>query len=151
MKKIIQPIRDAVADKLQLTLDQLKNLSEDYFCYEKFISKFDNKNQCGTICCVAGWYPKWFPHAGLKWTNLLPDNKTHVNDVCTFLANYHLLSRKVILDLFYGGNLLNDSYRFKIKEISIESSKFEVEQRFSAIIALLRSGKLDEFITIDNE
>jgi hypothetical protein len=151
MGKITKKLRNEIANKLQLTLDKLKELPEELFFYRTFVKTYNEKNQCGTVCCVAGWYPFWFPESGLIWspkTNgiLNTNDGNHIEDK---LVSFHKLDEDVILDLFYAQNTFRYKNGFSIAVISFDSKKSEVEQRFSDVIALIRTGKLDNFLLTD--
>jgi len=103
-----------ILDRLWTTIEQLVNLSPRKFKYSETVAKGDLKKVCGTVCCVAGWYPKWFPESGLEYRlreisvdpspgevpyvyvsgNHLPMNHT--------LKYYHGLAHSIINFLFYG-------------------------------------------------
>ena len=45
----------------------LKTLEDKDFKYDRFISKYDRKNDCGTVCCAFGWMPRFVPETDVKW------------------------------------------------------------------------------------
>ena len=47
-------------------LNKVKTLKEEEFTFSTFVK--ESKNGCGTICCVAGWFPKWFPNSPFRWS-----------------------------------------------------------------------------------
>lgn len=92
--------KELILQRLQLTIDKLKQLSPAQFNYESYVTEFNNKG-CGTVCCVAGWYPEWFREAGLKWNELhgLISDESHP---LYTLAAYHGVNDEIIDCLFYG-------------------------------------------------
>lgn len=40
----------------------LKELPEDKFDFSDVVSKYDDENKCGTVCCAIGWTPIIFPN-----------------------------------------------------------------------------------------
>jgi len=45
----------------------LKTLGDSEFLYSSFVRKYDEENECGTVCCAWGWMPKFVPEAGVIW------------------------------------------------------------------------------------
>jgi hypothetical protein len=94
-----------ILHRLWATVKQLVNLPDDNFAYNLYVTKGNIDKGCGTVCCVAGWYPKWFPESGLKWESIadktvkLCNWETLVSDC---LEDYHGLSFEIICFLFYG-------------------------------------------------
>jgi hypothetical protein len=52
-------------EKFLAIIEFLEKLDESQFDYGDFVSKTDD-NGCGTVCCVAGWFPAIFPN-DFKW------------------------------------------------------------------------------------
>lgn len=48
-------------ENLDKVISFLKELEEPEFNFGDVVSKFDQQNECGTVCCAAGWFPKIFP------------------------------------------------------------------------------------------
>lgn len=44
----------------------LDTLKDEEFEFSDIVSKFDNKNHCGSVCCAVGWTPKLFPKE-IEW------------------------------------------------------------------------------------
>ena len=53
-------------EKLELILEKLKTLKPEQFVFYDFVEEYDTKG-CGTVCCVVGWFPRFFPNSGFKW------------------------------------------------------------------------------------
>lgn len=98
-----------VLGRLRATIEKLLMLPECQFAYDRYVTVANG--ECGTVCCVAGWYPQWFPEAGLKWQSY----GTHLDLISTShqdeyynqqesLIDYHGLSENLIEVLFYGYN-----------------------------------------------
>ena len=45
----------------------LRTLHPSGFNYTMYVTEWDRKHECGTVCCVWGWMPKFVPEAGVKW------------------------------------------------------------------------------------
>ena len=54
-------------DKLEIILEKVKTLKEEQFRFEEWITEFDEEKSCGTVCCIVGWMPQWFPNCGIKY------------------------------------------------------------------------------------
>ncbi len=89
----------------------LEGLKPEQFDYSEFVAKYDKAKECGTVCCVAGWYPKYIQEAGLYWdpksSNGLVSKKTI--RLSTALSEYHGLGEEVIDCLFYGYSFISES------------------------------------------
>lgn len=114
-----------VLERLQATIDNLRSLPNSKFSYEVFVDQYDSKKECGTVCCVAGWYPKWFPKSGLIWEDDTLSVKSRDKEIDTVLKKHHGLSKELISILFYGQER-TINYRFKLpkakKNIMVDNS-----------------------------
>lgn len=62
---------NTVNQNLQIILDKFKEMIKpEEFDFGSFVEKFDYNNNCGTVCCVAGWFPRMFPNSGFVWQKL---------------------------------------------------------------------------------
>lgn len=79
----------------------IQQLEDKEFKYKNYVTRM-NKKGCGTVCCVAGWYPKYFPQTNLVWRlgNLRPKGDYTFTD--EELIMYHGLDLGIISLLFYG-------------------------------------------------
>ena len=142
-------------EKINLLKDVVKHLKElnnDQFIYVTYVRKFDKENYCGTKCCVAGYYPQWFPEANLIYTKspytfsftIVPKYSLQEDDVRKTLCDFHELSDRLIGILFYGENFLHE--RFDGSKICIYSDNCatleEVIERFEVVIEGLTDGNI---------
>jgi hypothetical protein len=149
-----------VISRLQKTLKNLKELPSRSFNYGNFVSKskkLKDGSTCGTVCCVAGWYPKWFPEAGLIWYDHTLEAKStpkenldgYSNDINITLAKYHGISFQLVDILFYGQKEIiygkNDilSYYLGFEKDTFLIKKDEVIQLFQLIINLIKKDQID--------
>lgn len=51
-------------ERLRHLASSLRTLSPSEFNIHDWVTDFDTKKQCGTVCCAAGWLPRFFP---LDW------------------------------------------------------------------------------------
>lgn len=47
----------------------LRDVPEEKFRYDRYVSQYKKKDKCGTICCIVGWLPMIFPSV-FKWLQL---------------------------------------------------------------------------------
>lgn len=135
--------KQLILDRLIATRKKLRNLPDSKFDYSGYITKYHNG--CGTVCCVAGHYPLWFPEAGLVYRSVYDDpeywefgkQKVYLDTISgstrgisNLLANYHGLKEDLIAYLFYGDSCeeLDDYVE------SMFLSKKDVIKRFTNVI-----------------
>ena len=106
--------KSLILKRLWATIEKLVNLDPEQFSYSELVSEGNTEKVCGTVCCVAGWYPKWFPKAELIWDlsyssagfiqgiDLYPVNNNISTNVSNKLSEYHGLNDDIIDFLFYG-------------------------------------------------
>lgn len=90
----------------------LKTLKEEEFNYKSFVSRYDFKNICGTVCCAWGWVPKFAPESGIVWE--IEEGTVSVNIVASDYKWITVKPRDVDF-MFYGhynNYNLHDSKRF---------------------------------------
>jgi hypothetical protein len=90
-------------------------IKPEEFRFNEFVSKFDKESGCGTMCCIAGWFPKYFPNSGFYWkennyedqkipallVNKVTNNPVQRNDIANLLRCPSEFS-PVCEYLFYG-------------------------------------------------
>lgn len=147
MERICRTKKGALK-RLELTMLMLSDLKPGQFNYNEWVSKADFKHNCGTTCCVAGWYPAWFPESGLIWEsnqsayyfNLVL--KAPNIEIGRYLAEYHGLTLKVTSALFKGHPLLlNGKLLLPPVEDAYYTTINEVMERFQIIYEALLEGK----------
>lgn len=104
-----------VLERLKATIEKMKTLKNTQFHYSVFVSKYDEKSECGTVCCVAGWYGNWFKEHGFfyyqenhffDFRSIGRKTESGVNyEIGEILGEYHGLSYSIISTLFYGKDL----------------------------------------------
>lgn len=83
-------------EKFKKIIDFLGKLKSSQFNYRAFVQEFDEKNKCGTVCCVAGWFPAIFPK-NFKWVN-----RNSMNSVDEKRIKFLGIDDKLNWALFYG-------------------------------------------------
>lgn len=155
MRKTIEQKRKEVAAKLTKTLKKLERLPKEKFKYSSFISVPGRK--CGTVCCVAGWYPKWFPEAGLRYKTsplsslikfgIAGRTEFSINNVNEKLSKYHKITTDLVNHLFYGEGLTYHAPGYeRLQGIGLSASKRRVQALFRRTIQRILDGKYDEFL-----
>lgn len=133
---------------LERTINFLLGLKEDEFYYGTYVKKWDSLDQCGTTCCVAGWYPKWYPACDLYWNtfgelcsrqaNLQTD---HIRQT---LCEFHNLPLPVIEALFYGYPLYNEKNELILSYVGYAGNHLiglvGVINRFRLVLNALKEG-----------
>ena len=75
----------------------LKTLGDSEFLYSSFVRKYDEENECGTVCCAWGWMPKFVPEAGVKWVLKAGGGISHY-------PSHVLEINKGLIDFMFYGN-----------------------------------------------
>lgn len=147
--------KELILKRLGETYKMLCDLKEEEFDYLHYVSKFSDSHRrhgdyCGTICCVAGWYPKYFPDAGLEWNfknvsmagALLPDHSI-ANTVQGTLSLYHGLNDNIITCLFYGYDLKGTTLENWVFTKDYKVSLAEVRDRFADVYHLIVNEEIN--------
>lgn len=150
--------KSTVIKRLEKAIDILENkIKDEEFRYSSFVSDFDYEHNCGTVCCLAGWYPKYVPESGLRWNKKNEIYDTLVSktkswetiDIDKDLSNYHGLSLAAINFVFYGTDLWG-SLTKKILETEhgLSSNRHQLADNIRALIGVIKEGKQDKYLLI---
>lgn len=125
-----------VNKNLKIILDKFKQeVSKDQFRFSHMVTEFDTENNCGTICCIVGWFPKLFPNSGFIWVK---DGNSIYHTIQTLnggsikgnLMDLIGTSSSCLINyLFYGKNYQYPNFTTKYKDrpkLSIDSTYDEV-------------------------
>lgn len=128
-----------VLEILDGTIANMKTLKESEFDYSDFVSDFNLISQCGTVCCVAGWYPKWYPKSAFSWKehNLYAGGSDRSNSIAHALSEFHGLSCSLINVFFFGDRLYEYGF-LDDRDLVL----LEVIERFEKMRNLLASGEI---------
>lgn len=133
----------------------LLGLKTGEFAYQHFVTSYDPENLCGTVCCIMGWYPKYFPESGLDWE--INDNKTDLSmswkngDPDDVLAKYHGVSDDVIQAIFYC-DVLPDVGGNHMEQIDLKDAVLaDAIERVEKLIELIETGKIDNHLRLDEK
>lgn len=70
LKDMFISTKRAKIQRLTLLRDRfVENIPDAQFKYDKYVTKYDAKHGCGTICCIVGWLPEIFPTI-FKWAQV---------------------------------------------------------------------------------
>lgn len=96
--------------KLKLIIDRFKaHIAPNQFKFSDYVTEYDRINNCGSVCCIVGWFPKLFPKAGIIWGSRsldLVDKKD--GDIKKHLCELLQCSLDLVDYLFYGKNFTRD-------------------------------------------
>lgn len=98
-------------EKFEKIIAFLETIYESQFNYQVYVTAFDECTDCGTVCCVGGWFPKIFPE-DFEWVLSLAKNRLYVEMI---------------------GQPFSDSTSDSIQEF-LEISQFIYEALFCGII-----------------
>lgn len=152
-----------VLKRLNATLKKLIALPDNKFYYGDFVRRskvIDRKTgeTCGTVCCVAGWYPAWFPEARLIWnkeggleSELNNHDYDHYDDIAEAMMRYHGIGYNLTQVLFYGQKEEFYTNKFDRNLLTIELGigethkipKKEVVKLFKLVIDLIKKDMID--------
>ena len=147
---------EEVVEKLRHTIDNIKTLKPQQFSYSDFIKKSTDK--CGTVCCIAGWYPKWYPTGRLQWVKVrlslqsisLVDSLAPVGDILAnscnqitiALSEIHGITYTTAAALFTGhallikGSVAMQFVNDRLGSVTLE----EVIERFEFVLKRIQDG-----------
>lgn len=148
-----------VLKRLNATLKKLIALPDNKFYYSDFVRRskvVDRKTgeTCGTVCCVAGWYPAWFPDAGLVWKDHglhSVEESDSYDDISEAMQKYHGIGYNLTQVLFYGQKEEFYTNKFDRNLLTIELGigetykipKKEVVKLFKLVIDLIKKDMID--------
>lgn len=151
--------REEILSEMKAALERYRTIEEDQFYFGAFVNKYDAANNCGTICCLWGWEPK-FKVLPVKWIN---------NTYSLSINNKSFISlSKEPSDVFNWGKILNYLYYPSNENLSYPynetpdkftgfflwqySSLNYVLTAWSKVIELIETtDKLDQFLNLDEE
>jgi hypothetical protein len=132
-----------IIERLKATIEKLKKLDPAKFYYGAYVT--ESTLHCGTVCCVAGWYPEWFPESSLRWqhTDRRFVQMGDSTQVCELLQKYHGLDHKFISALFYGAPLVFGAEGLQLPRIDVNANKETVLARFEKTLQFIESGGIE--------
>lgn len=139
--------KEQIIQEMEAALERYKTIKQDEFDFGAFVSR--QENNCGTICCLWGWEPKFGVLENVKWEN----------DGGIFTVNLKPVAeldwgRNIIYYLYYdwSTNYYIAAKIAKITKITLtnNSTLIEVLSAWEKVIELLKTGdKLDEFLNLN--
>lgn len=133
-----------ILQRLKDTIDKAKELEPHQFNLENWVTEYNYKNNCGTVCCIAGWYPKWFPEAGLKWDGELLVSTIHLFPGAA-VREWHGFKFDHPIDYIFGFKLVFET--IEVNGFTFGYSKYLDKVKLSEVIEQFE--KLYEFIDTD--
>lgn len=100
-------------ERLKKALEAWKKIPKKIFYFNEFVAEYDFKNQCGSVCCLMGWSPKYYPELGYYWI----DNETHIQH--TKKTGYNSshnnqTNKKILSDHFEANNKDEENVLMKL-------------------------------------
>mgnify|MGYP001182245430 CR=1 FL=1 len=110
---------------VQLVLDRASTLTPSEFDYVSYIAAWDEEHMCGTVCCLLGWFPRFFPEQ-VDWFGFHPDD--------WYLASKERIgiSRDLARSMFFG-----TAYYGGVPSIAVDASLPTVLVHLQNIINVL--------------
>lgn len=139
--------------RLNGTIKMLKSLKDRQFYFSDYVKKYKEKKNgtlCGTVCCVAGWYPKYFPKSEMVWSRY-DDNNVMVTsnkwgNIDRGLGEYHGLSESFISALFYGNSLVESKDGLKLPSMTLISVTRKVAiERFQTVVNHIKTTRENKY------
>jgi hypothetical protein len=144
--------KELIIQRLQDTIAQLEQLPAAQFNFDLYVTNLDEQNHCNSICCIAGWYPIWFPEVGLMYksapTTIQPVN--NVNSIRKTLSSYHSIHFELI-DIFFYSSLIDGPLDYLRKGIDTNSLRSIIEV-WKRVVCEIKKNKLDRYLFLtDND
>lgn len=160
--------KQEILERLSATYFMLLSLEQQQFNYGDWVTKLEDmedpiRNACNTVACVGGWYPFYFPEAGIEWylsrVNDFRIRKGGNSDELEFLAEWHSINRALARALFVGSSLNELDYfdsnidmgfgGLLYDSITCYATLAEVTERWALIIKDIEEGKLNNFLVLN--
>jgi len=105
-------ITELQKQRLNEFIEFLDSLSRKAFKFDSLVSKTNKDHTCGTVCCAAGWLPKFAPKS-FEWVNVYGnmevkgknDYKSLGNDyegLSLAIAKFFGITLPEVEDIFYN-------------------------------------------------
>lgn len=158
--------KEEIISRLKESIEVLRSIPKGSFYYGTMVKKFNKDKKRGTVCCWMGWYPKYFPEAGLIWKErsclgrrivgrFTVIDKDKILSTSMVLAKYHGLSIPCIYALFHGAPLKLEVRDKGINETNciqvlngLNATKTEVLTFAEYVLELLIDGKHDDVLIL---
>lgn len=110
-----------IIGRFREVLTLLKGVNPEHFNYADYVTKAEeiNGTVTGVVCCIAGYYPKWFPdrwayeilnlrYAGLKEQprcTIKPLLNSDFTNIVKGLAEFHGVNVAIVHAIFHGAGV----------------------------------------------
>lgn len=98
-----------IVKNLETIYEKIETLKPKEFNFNSYVEKCDKENLCGSVCCIVGWFPKWFVNSGVGWDlsdpydlDIITPNGSYKSEVIAHLCNLTGLTEAWVKYLFYG-------------------------------------------------
>lgn len=135
--------KELIIQRFKDTIAMLESLPAWKFDFSNWVTDSSVENECGSVCCTLGWYPKYFPESGLTWQKgfgvedservsmvLMPlsVDRGHGTELIAAAAKWHGVSEAISQSIF-----LDSDYNFPLFK-SIPVSEFKEEWESITIV-----------------
>lgn len=99
--------KELIIVRLEAIIKMLRGLKPEEFNYASTVLKWSSvDNSCGAVCCILGWYPKYFPEAGIRWVTVsdIPGVGA-IGGLESAIFRYNGLQGCVVDAIMYGSGL----------------------------------------------
>jgi hypothetical protein len=142
IRSLFVTTRAAKLQRLTVLRDRFAFVPEEQFRYDLYVSRYDAKDKCGTICCIAGWLPAIFPTV-FKWLQVGTG----------FIVKIHGWPTKSFtsqIRRFFGLNKNTYSYLFEGKALMSREGKVlrPAVKNIRSTSKLVALGRIDQVIQL---
>jgi len=132
-------------NRLQKLHDFLVQLPPKKFAIKEWVTRFNQKNECGTVCCAIGWMPT-VDKRNWEWDNITETPKLKgkgFNWTATHGNLYFGIGDTLFNHIFLRGRQIEH-----IKHVNLftTSSPKKVAKNMALVIEALKNNELDTYI-----
>ena len=145
IRSLFVTTRSAKLQRLTILRNRFaKDVPDDGFRYDRYVSHYSAKDKCGTVCCIAGWLPMIFPKV-FKWLQVGGYFIVKIHRMST--NNYHSQIRR-----FFGMNKNTYAYIFEGKALELDGrTMYPAVRNMRKVTKLAAIKRIDNVIELVNE
>lgn len=95
MPTLLEKLNATPREFVQILLAKTYVLRPEEFNYAGWIMEWDRTHECGSVCCLLGWFPRFFPEH-FNWRTFNPSTVYHNKEVMLGI------DKDLAVALFYG-------------------------------------------------
>lgn len=125
--------------RFEKIIDFLENLPKEKFRFDTTINKFDTDNNCGSICCVVGWFPAIFKeHFYWSYNDVMVRNKNDDETAWEYVEKFLGIDEQ-LSQHFFNGKFQMEGYDI----IPYNASKHQVLKHIKKSVEGIKQGDFD--------